>query len=113
LPQRDVFISYARADRTPAEAIAEAVSREGHTVWIDHQAIRDGNAFDTQIEAAIAEAKVVIVLWSSSSVKSRWVRAEGVRCLTRRRPLRVQLVVRVWTTTEVQELDAGEAAINV
>jgi hypothetical protein len=73
----DVFVSYARNDSNVAEALAKAISFAGHSVWVDRHAIRDGESFDTQIEDAIANAKVVLVLWSAASVKSPWVRAEA------------------------------------
>ncbi|HEY7852003.1 MAG TPA: TIR domain-containing protein [Caulobacteraceae bacterium] len=72
----DIFISYARDDQATAKRYAEALEAEGLTVWWD-AALRSGEAYDEVIEAALTRAKAVVVLWSASSVVSRWVRAEA------------------------------------
>ena len=72
----DVFISYAREDAETARRFAEAFQSAGFSVWWD-DALRSGDAFDESIERALREAKAVVVLWSTSSVASRWVRAEA------------------------------------
>ena len=72
----DVFLSYARQDADTARRFAEAFRSSGFTVWWD-DALRSGETFDETIERALREARAVVVLWSPSSVASRWVRAEA------------------------------------
>ena len=72
----DVFISYSRGDASAARRMAEAFEAQGLSVWWD-DALRSGEAFDEAIEKALKEAKAVVVLWSKTSVVSRWVRAEA------------------------------------
>ena len=74
----DVFISYAREDADIAGRFAEAFQAAGLSVWWD-DALRSGEAFDESIERALREAGAVVVLWSASSVASRWVRAEATQ----------------------------------
>ena len=74
----DVFISYAREDAETARRFADAFQSAGLSVWWD-DALRSGEAFDESIERALREAKAVVVLWSTSSVVSRWVRAEATQ----------------------------------
>src|SRR3954469_15317666 len=74
----DIFISYARDDAETARRFAEAFQDAGLSVWWD-DALRSGEAFDESIERALREAKAVVVLWSASSVASRWVRAEATQ----------------------------------
>ena len=72
----DIFISYSREDRPRAKLIAEELERRGWSVWWD-RIIPAGQVFDDVIEQAIRDAKCIIVLWSSHSVGSRWVRSEA------------------------------------
>ena len=71
-----VFLSYDRRDSGKAEAVALALEKAGHTVWWDRQ-IKGGSRFSKEIERALAEAEIVVVLWSAHSVESDWVRDEA------------------------------------
>ena len=72
----DIFLSYSREDQAIARRFAEAFEREGLSVWWD-QTLRSGEAYDEVTEKALREAKAVVVLWTKTSVVSRWVRAEA------------------------------------
>jgi TolB-like protein len=72
----DIFLSYNREDAAIARAYADAFAREGLEVWWD-ATLRSGEAYDEVTEAALKNAKAVVVLWSKKSVVSRWVRAEA------------------------------------
>lgn len=71
-----IFLSYSRADRPKAQAVAEALKEEGLTVWWD-KVLRAGQTYDEVTEGMLRDAAAVIVLWSTTSVKSKWVRAEA------------------------------------
>jgi TolB-like protein/predicted negative regulator of RcsB-dependent stress response len=71
-----VFLSYAREDRTKAQEIVSALGAQGLTVWWDGL-VEGGHEFADKIEQALASADVVVVLWSSASVHSHWVRDEA------------------------------------
>ena len=72
----DIFISYARADKEKAELLASAFSQRGWSVWWDRE-IPPGKSFDETIENALSSARCVVVLWSKTSVSSRWVKTEA------------------------------------
>jgi len=72
------FSSPTPDDAKIARLFADAFQSVGLTVWWD-DALRSGEAFDESIERALREAKAVVVLWSTSSVTSRWVRAEATQ----------------------------------
>lgn len=55
---------------------ADAFEAEGLSVWWD-AGLRAGDAYDQKIEQALRSARAVVVLWSKTSVESRWVRAEA------------------------------------
>lgn len=72
----DIFLSYAHADRPRAEALAAALEGQGNGVWWDRH-IESGSQFSHEIEQRLAEAKAVIVCWSTDGSESRWVRDEA------------------------------------
>lgn len=77
----DIFISYARADKSKAKILAKTFEQRGWSVWWD-KVIPVGKAFDAEIEEALESARCVVVLWSKTSISSYWVgieAAEGAR----------------------------------
>jgi adenylate cyclase len=59
-----------------AKRLAEAVGHAGHEVWWDRH-IHGGSRFTTEIDRALKQAEVVIVLWTDASVESAWVQDEA------------------------------------
>jgi hypothetical protein len=78
----DIFISYAREDRELASALAEVLLAQGWSVWWD-RVIPPGKTWDEVIESELTTTRVVIVIWSTHSVQSRWVRAEAAEAMDR------------------------------
>jgi TolB-like protein len=74
----DVFLSYSREDQATARQFADGLQRTGLSVWWD-QALRSGEAYDRVTEQALEDARAVVVLWSRTSVDSRWVRTEATQ----------------------------------
>lgn len=72
----DIFLSYNREDQAKAKLIAKALADQGFDVWWD-TVLRAGQTYDEVTERQLHEARAVVVLWSSRSVKSKWVRAEA------------------------------------
>jgi TonB family protein len=72
----DIFLSYASADRPRVKPLVDVLRQQGWSVWWD-RTILPGKTWDQVIEAALAEARCVIVLWSRDSVQSDWVRTEA------------------------------------
>ena len=72
----DVFVSYARADKARVAPLVAAIEAKGWSVWWDPEIV-PGREFDDEIEAAINAAKAVLVVWTPTSVASRWVRGEA------------------------------------
>jgi adenylate cyclase len=72
----DVFVSYARSDKARVAPLVAAVEAQRWSVWWDPE-IAPGQEFDGRIEAELKAAKVVLVVWTPTSVVSRWVRGEA------------------------------------
>ena len=72
----DVFISYAREDQELAKALRDLLADEGWEVWWDDEIVV-GERWARALEQALDRARVVLVLWTEHSVRSRWVRKEA------------------------------------
>ena len=71
----DIFVSYSKSDRAKARVLADALGREGWSVWWDPK-IPPGKTFDEVIEQALArEMRHCFVV--EDSVTSGWVKAEA------------------------------------
>jgi hypothetical protein len=78
----EIFLSYSRADSQWVKKLVHTIQRAGFAVWFDKE-ILPGEQFDTVVEAAVAKASKVVVVWSNASIGSRWVRAEAGEGLDR------------------------------
>ena len=76
----DVFISYSKSDRSRVEALAHRLEESGHSVWWDSSLLA-GQNFRDAIKRELEAARAVVVLWTTSSVKSEWVISEAQRAL--------------------------------
>ena len=71
-----VCLPLGRPARPEARQVAAAVEEEGLTVGGD-KGLKAGQTYDEVTEGMLRNADVVVVLWSTVSVKSKWVRAEA------------------------------------
>ena len=116
----DVFVSYARTDKERVAPIVAAIEAKGWSVWWDPE-IAAGQLFDDQIEAEMNAAKSVLVVWTPTSVASRWVRGEareaadrGILVPVRFDEARLPMDVRALHTTDLDhwENDPGSPAFQ-
>jgi adenylate cyclase len=105
----DVFVSYARADKARVAPLVAAIEAKGWSVWWDPE-ITPGQEFDDQIDAEIDAAKAVLVVWTPTSVASRWVRGEareaaerGILVPVRFEQARLPMDVRAIHTTDLDD----------
>ncbi len=78
----DVFLSYANEDRERVRGLVAVLEARGLSVWWDRR-IPAGQSFREVIEQALRDARCVVVVWSSESVASKWVREEADEGLQR------------------------------
>jgi hypothetical protein len=90
----NIFISYARKDsRDLAIRLRDDLLSAGFGVWLDLREIELGGDFTADIERAIDDCDVALVLMSEGSATSQWCRVEQLRALRKGKkviPLRVQ-----------------------
>ena len=105
----DVFVSYARSDKARVAPLVAAIEAKGWSVWWDPE-ISPGQQFDDQIEAEINAARAVLVVWTPTSVASRWVRGEareaaerGILVPVRFDEARLPMDVRALHTTDLDD----------
>src|SRR5215469_9692434 len=116
----DIFISYARSDKARVAPLVAAIEAQGWSVWWD-PAIEAGQQFDDQIDAELQAASAVIVVWTPTSVASRWVRGEardaaerGILVPVRFDGARLPIDARAIQTTDLDnwDEDRGSAAFQ-
>ncbi len=71
-----VFLSYAHDDAENAQKLARALEEAGHEVWWDFH-LHGGSRFSNEIDRALKNAQVVVVIWTPASVTSAWVQDEA------------------------------------
>jgi hypothetical protein len=72
----DIFLTYAREDLPRVKPVVDALAARGWSVWWD-RTIEPGQIFAHEIQAALDNARCMIVLWSWNSVISFWVQVEA------------------------------------
>ncbi len=121
----DIFISYKREDVPLARSLAELLTKQGWTVWWDHN-IPAGKDYDTVIEQELDKCKCAIVLWTAGSIQSRNVKDEANVGLTHNKlvpvivgevqpPLGFRMVQGIkWNDDDtIEETEADELIYNV
>jgi Flp pilus assembly protein TadD/TolB-like protein len=78
----DIFLSYSREDRDRVAPLVDYLVANGLDVWWDRD-INPGDSFEESIDKHILDADCVVVVWSSSSVDSRWVKNEALEGMER------------------------------
>ncbi|HEY3621949.1 MAG TPA: DUF4915 domain-containing protein [Roseiarcus sp.] len=74
-PPRDVFICYAGPDRKIADALGASLEAAELGVWWDAR-LEAGVPFESQIQRALGEARIVVAVLSQRTLTSEWVRWE-------------------------------------
>ncbi len=72
----DIFLSYSRTDKPRVAPLVAALEAQGWSVWWDTE-LAPGEEFDQVTAAELKQCKAVVVVWTPTSVVSRWVRGEA------------------------------------
>lgn len=72
----NIYISYSSNDKEFANKLFKSLEQLGHSSWLDEQKIQVGEHIPSKIQEGLKSADYLIVILSSSSVKSGWVEKE-------------------------------------
>jgi TIR domain-containing protein len=95
---RSVFVSYSQADQPTASGIVAHLESHGLQCWVAPRDVQPGREWAEQIVEAIADARIMVLVFSSSANGSPQVRREVERAVHRRvrvLPFRVEEVLPV------------------
>ena len=81
-------MSYAKEDREVARKLSRLLVKAGWTVWWDRR-IPAGRTWREMLETALRDMRCMVVLWSSHSIESDWVKEEAEEARVRRKLLPV------------------------
>jgi adenylate cyclase len=83
----DAFISYASQDAAIAEAVVEALERQGITCWIAPRNVTPGEFYADAIVRALTAARTFVLVLTENSVTSPHVLREVERTSAKRHPI--------------------------
>lgn len=68
----DVFLSYSSASQPWVRKFTDALTSSGISAWFDAHEIRPGERWQAQIEKALRQSRVLIMVMTSESVQRPW-----------------------------------------
>ena len=68
-----VFISYSRKDLVFVERLAKDLQAAGLQVWYDLSGLAAGTRWGKEIQSAIQQSQIFVVVLSPNSIDSEWV----------------------------------------
>src|SRR6185295_16354216 len=71
--RRQVFLSYAHADKNTARRLAAALREAGVGVSLDEWEIQPGDTISERVRKLISANDLLVILLSRHSVRSTWV----------------------------------------
>ena len=84
---KEVFISHSAGDASIALAVCDFLETHGIGCWIAPRDVAPGSPFEEQILAAIAQCQAVVLVLSTRSNESPFVKNEVNRAFVQRKPI--------------------------
>ena len=108
-PMVDIFLSYAKEDRDVARRVATLLGNAGWVVWWDRR-IPAGRTWRSVLEEALQDMRCMVVLWSTHSIESDWVRDEADEARVRKKlvPVLIEAVNPPVGFRNIQAADLSE-----
>jgi len=74
----DIFLSYKKEDRALVQRVSTSLNALGYTTWWDDRIVPT-ERWEPTVYQELGKARIVLVLWTSKSLSSAWVREEATR----------------------------------
>jgi hypothetical protein len=72
----DVFLSHSSANTVEGRRVERTLKAADLSVWLDRSEIRLGALLRAELQQAIMNSRVLVLLWSKAARRSPWVAAE-------------------------------------
>jgi hypothetical protein len=100
----DVFISHAGEDKVDiARPLAEALSKEGVSVWFDEFSLKVGDSLRTSIDYGLANSRYGVVILSKKFFAKHWP-VQELNGLASRETNSRKLILPIWHKVNVEEV---------
>ena len=77
----DVFISYSSLEKKYADQVKNVIETNGYSCWMAPESIPGGSSYADEIETAIQNCRVVVLILYETAQKSIWIPKEISRAL--------------------------------
>jgi len=94
-----IFFSYSRQDKVFSDRLVNDLRSKGFVIWQDTSDIPGGANWIDRIQAALDDSTFALVLWSTHSAESDWVKKE-IRLADSKR---VQIVPLLYDSTRLSD----------
>ena len=96
-PTHDVFISHASEDKDAvARPLAEALTQEGWSVWLDELELKLGDSLSRRIDAALVRSRFGVVILSPAFFAKEWPQRELGGLAARELATGAKVILPVW-----------------
>ena len=107
-----MFISYSSKDTDKRMALTELLKQNGVRYWYDKENLRVGSEWPYYLAEAIDESAGIIVLLSSNSVASTYVKKEITYAINHHKPVYTLMIEKVDLPKDVEFMLCGAHAIE-
>jgi hypothetical protein len=82
-----VFVSYSRRDSVFADQLVFRLKADGFPVWLDRSRLHGGELWQRELEIALREAAILILVTSPDALASEYTRMEYQYFLSEKKPV--------------------------